>query len=313
MKIQSHEWEGEHDSSSQGDPPRKRGKKRPRDEGASSSGYFLRRRAPVLIIRGELAWSELSELLDDTPIELGLRMWLNDLWIQNPALVNQVHIFGSRFYTNMDTGRGKPCHYERVRRWTSKVDLFSKKFIIVPVIERLCQYLAIICFPEYALEPPLSQAQAESAPSAVTKKTWILILDLYGGERPRVIRLVREYLQAEAKTRYEKVLDLRRTLHSSSGRVADKHLLVWAISLMTCTIPTEQDDRGIYLLHCLEMFLTNPLGIISLSPAVKPKPKDVGRRYEELWKMDQVKDKRAIFREKLLYGTSLSSRVLINS
>ncbi|CAE6413706.1 unnamed protein product [Rhizoctonia solani] len=111
----------------------------------------------VTINRGELARLEPGEFLNDTLIELGLKMWLNDLRLKDPALVDQIHVFSSFFFKKLDAGRGKGCDYNSVKKWTSKFDLFSKRFIVIPINEHLHWYLAIICFPEHVLEAPLPQ------------------------------------------------------------------------------------------------------------------------------------------------------------
>ncbi|KAG6833437.1 hypothetical protein H0H87_006803 [Tephrocybe sp. NHM501043] len=54
------------------------------------------------------------------------------------------------FGLNADQG------YESVRKWTSKINIFSKKYIIVPINENLHWYLVIIYQPEHVLTPPLS-------------------------------------------------------------------------------------------------------------------------------------------------------------
>ncbi|CAE6516690.1 unnamed protein product [Rhizoctonia solani] len=343
----------------------------------------------VTINRGELARLEPGEFLNDTLIELGLKMWLNDLRAQDPALADQVHIFSSFFFKKLDAGRGKGCDYSSVKKWTAKFDLFSKKFIIVPINEHLHWYLAIICFPEHVLEAPLPQPPAQSTrvtrssdaaakagqrmssesdmhvdptppidadagsptvlggmevdteladrsekmvidyttppesqsdvvdvdpkpndspmvdatnddsggknPSRGTsatgsEKTWILILDSLGGKHPRTARILREYLQAEAQERRGKVVDIKDT-RSSGGLVEDKHLLV--------PVQPNWCDCGVYLLHYVEVFYANPLEIIALPPGAKRKSKEAGNRYDELWRTDQVKDKRTAFREKL--------------
>ncbi|KAJ1309644.1 hypothetical protein OPQ81_006411 [Rhizoctonia solani] len=342
----------------------------------------------VTINRGELARLEPGEFLNDTLIELGLKMWLNDLRSQDPALVDQIHIFSSFFFKKLDAGRGKGCDYNSVKKWTSKFDLFSKKFIIIPINEHLHWYLAIICFPEHVLKAPIPQPPAQ--PTRVTRssdgatkaeqrmssesdianldqmtpitteagspteqgkmdidadlagqsermaidsppeprldvvnadpkpndspivditnddsedrsssrdisttrpeKTWILILDSLGGKHPRTVRILREYLQAEAYERHGKVVDIKDT-RSSGGLVEDKHL----------SVPVQPNwcDCGVYLLHYVEAFYDNPLEIIALPPGAKRKPKEAGNRYDELWRTDQVKNKRAAFREKL--------------
>jgi sentrin-specific protease 7 len=37
--------------------------------------------------------------------------------------------------------------YERVRRWTKKVNIFEKDFVIVPINEHSHWFVAVICYP----------------------------------------------------------------------------------------------------------------------------------------------------------------------
>ncbi|CAE6465034.1 unnamed protein product [Rhizoctonia solani] len=343
----------------------------------------------VTINRGEIARLEPGEFLNDTLIELGLKMWLNDLRLKDPALVDQIHVFSSFFFKKLDAGRGKGCDYNSVKKWTSKFDLFSKRFIIIPINEHLHWYLAIICFPEHVLEAPFPQPQGqptrvtrssdaaanneqrmssesdmqmdqtplinaeagspivlgkaeddkeladksermaidsttppESHPDVVdvdpkpndtaivditnednedrnssqdpsvirSDKTWILILDSLGGRHPRTVRILRQYLQAEAQERHRKVVDIKDS-RSSGGLVEDKHL--------SAPVQPNWCDCGVYLLHYVEVFYANPLEIIGLPPGAKRKGKEAANRYDELWRTDKVKDKRTVFREKL--------------
>lgn len=64
--------------------------------------------------------------------------------------------------------------HKRVQRWTSKVDLFSKRYIIVPINESLHWYLAIIYNPSALFDgsvcaenAPAETAVAKSAAPAV--------------------------------------------------------------------------------------------------------------------------------------------------
>lgn len=55
--------------------------------------------------------------------------------------MKQVHVFNSFLYqqlTNKDSVMHKTLEtrYERVRRWTSKLDIFKKRFLIVPINEQ---------------------------------------------------------------------------------------------------------------------------------------------------------------------------------
>ncbi|KZT09310.1 cysteine proteinase [Laetiporus sulphureus 93-53] len=93
--------------------------------------------------------------LNDTLIEFGLKLWLADLTKSNPDLAEQIHVFNSFFYKKLNV-KDKDEGYQSVRKWTSKFDIFKKKFIIVPINERFHWYLAIIYHPEHVLLPPLN-------------------------------------------------------------------------------------------------------------------------------------------------------------
>ncbi|KAI0317519.1 hypothetical protein OF83DRAFT_132135 [Amylostereum chailletii] len=107
----------------------------------------------VNITNGDIARLRPGEFLNDTLIEFGLKLWLDELRESDPGLADQVHVFSSFFYKkyaikNLEEG------YKSVRKWTSKIDIFQKGFIIVPINEHLHWYLAIIYQPEHTLLLP---------------------------------------------------------------------------------------------------------------------------------------------------------------
>ncbi|KAF8546883.1 hypothetical protein OG21DRAFT_1425941 [Imleria badia] len=92
-----------------------------------------------------------EEYLNDTLIEFGLKLWLNDLHGKDPALANQIHVFSSFFYKKLNNRKNPEDGYNSVRKWTSKVDLFTKKYIIVPINEK---YVPLLKF-HAGHSPPL--------------------------------------------------------------------------------------------------------------------------------------------------------------
>ncbi|KAK6004746.1 hypothetical protein QM012_008608 [Aureobasidium pullulans] len=84
-----------------------------------------------------------GELLNDNIISFCLR----EMQENNPDLKAKVHIFNSFFYstlTSLPSGK-KGFNYEGVRRWTSKIDLFSHPFVAVPINTQYHWFLVIIC------------------------------------------------------------------------------------------------------------------------------------------------------------------------
>ena len=79
------------------------------------------------------------------------RLWLNNFRDEQPDLAEQVHVFSSFFYKKL-TVKGlvvplqtirtltyqysKQEGYQSVRKWTSKFDIFKKKYLIVPINEQ---------------------------------------------------------------------------------------------------------------------------------------------------------------------------------
>ncbi|KAI7819773.1 hypothetical protein BC939DRAFT_479305 [Gamsiella multidivaricata] len=77
-----------------------------------------------------------GEFLNDTLIEFGLKYILANLENRDPELADQT----------------KGIRYDAVKSWTNKIDLFSKKYIIIPIHENVHWYLAIITNPGLLLK-----------------------------------------------------------------------------------------------------------------------------------------------------------------
>lgn len=89
-----------------------------------------------------------DEFLNDNLIAFFLRYLEYYLEQEQPELSKRSYFFNSYFYEKL---RQKPIdkkstiNYEGVKKWTDKIDLFSRDFVVVPVNENLHWYLAIIC------------------------------------------------------------------------------------------------------------------------------------------------------------------------
>ncbi|KAF4577090.1 hypothetical protein EYR36_005077 [Pleurotus pulmonarius] len=109
----------------------------------------------VTIKNSDLDRLQPGEFLNDTLIEFGLKLWLKDLEESHPELAKDVYVFSSFFYKKLKV-RNVEDGYQSVRKWTSRFDIFQKKYIIVPINENLHWYLAIIYEPEHILLPPVA-------------------------------------------------------------------------------------------------------------------------------------------------------------
>ena len=88
-----------------------------------------------------------GEFLNDNLIAFYLRYLEDVLEKSRPELAQRIHFHNTFFYETLTKGkvRSNNINYEAVKRWTSKVDLFSYDYIVVPVCEKLHWYVAIIC------------------------------------------------------------------------------------------------------------------------------------------------------------------------
>jgi Ulp1 family protease len=96
---------------------------------------------------GDIEKLDEGEFLNDNLIVFYLR-WLQDqLEQQHPEWAKRIYFQNTFFYqklSNPEKGM-KGINYEAVKKWTSKVDLLSKDYIIIPINEHSHWYVAIIC------------------------------------------------------------------------------------------------------------------------------------------------------------------------
>ncbi|KAF7298896.1 ULP-PROTEASE domain-containing protein [Mycena indigotica] len=124
----------------------------------------------VNITNGDMERLRPNEFLNDTLIEFGLKLWLHQLEKENAELAQQIHVFSSFFYKKLNK-RNFQESYASVAKWTSKFDLFDKKYIIVPINENLHWYLAIIYHPEHVLKPELPPPPSTKASPSTRSRT----------------------------------------------------------------------------------------------------------------------------------------------
>ncbi|KAJ3498840.1 hypothetical protein NLG97_g812 [Lecanicillium saksenae] len=93
-----------------------------------------------------------GEFLNDNLISFYLRYLQTKMERERPELLNRVHIFSTFFFEKLTSGKGS-INYDGVKSWTSKLDLLSHDYIVVPVNENAHWYLAVICNAPKLLEP----------------------------------------------------------------------------------------------------------------------------------------------------------------
>lgn len=109
-----------------------------------------------------------GEFLNDNLIQFQLNWLEQDLLRRYPAAANRVLFMNTFFYERLmqDAKAGK-INYKAVERWTSRIDIFSYDYIIVPVNESVHWYLAIICNAPRLINPsppgPLDEQEQETS------------------------------------------------------------------------------------------------------------------------------------------------------
>lgn len=103
-----------------------------------------------------------GQFLNDNIIIFYLRYLQKNLEDNNKDLAKRIYFQNTFFYDKLKpTKAGQGINYDSVKTWTSKVDLFSKDYIIVPINEYTHWYVAIICNAPKLLPPLDSHEQAE--------------------------------------------------------------------------------------------------------------------------------------------------------
>lgn len=85
-----------------------------------------------------------GEFLNDNLINFWIRNEQYVLQKDNPEMLKKVHFFSTFFFEKLKHKNGK-IDYEGVKGWTTKIDIFSYDYLVVPVNENAHWYLAIIC------------------------------------------------------------------------------------------------------------------------------------------------------------------------
>ncbi|RMY89562.1 hypothetical protein D0862_10183 [Hortaea werneckii] len=84
-----------------------------------------------------------GEFLNDNIISFAMRRIEDQM---APEEMGNVHFFNSYFYSFLTTKNGKKAfNYDAVKRWTKNKDIFSTRYIVVPICVDLHWFVAIIC------------------------------------------------------------------------------------------------------------------------------------------------------------------------
>ncbi|KAF1991159.1 hypothetical protein K402DRAFT_296602, partial [Aulographum hederae CBS 113979] len=77
-----------------------------------------------------------EEFLNDNLIMFYIRWAMENVHARSKdALDKRIHIFNTFFYSKLTGGKRGGIDYSAVSKWTSKVDIFDKDYVVVPINE----------------------------------------------------------------------------------------------------------------------------------------------------------------------------------
>ncbi|VDK67032.1 unnamed protein product [Litomosoides sigmodontis] len=236
---------------------------------------------PTISIRyADVEYLRPNEMLNDTIIEFYLKYIQMELVSSERR--SSIFIFNPFFYSRLTqtppggsgvirttSSRSKWIaeNYKGVRTWTKNVDIFSADYIIVPIVEDIHWYLAIITFPRYSIvnhAPETTNCKKGDTLPKRLRKTYIILLDSLADandmKRKLTVPVLREYLVCE----YED----KRKLKDGDTKYFAKELIE---KIVPFPVPQQRNytDCGLFLLKFAECFLLKPPSFITRSDSFR--------------------------------------------
>ncbi|KAL5558497.1 hypothetical protein UlMin_034708 [Ulmus minor] len=180
--------------------------------------------------------------INDTIIDFYIKYLQNQIQSEEK---DRYHFFNSFFFRKLADLDKDPnsafdgkAAFQRVRKWTRKVDLFSKDFIFIPINFSLHWSLIVICHPG-----EVAAFKDEDVHKSL-KVPCILHMDSIKGTHSCLKNLLQSYLWEEWKERQKE----------TSEEVSSRFHNMRFVSL---ELPQQENsfDCGLFLLHYLELFL----------------------------------------------------------
>ncbi|KAF2294211.1 hypothetical protein GH714_008304 [Hevea brasiliensis] len=180
--------------------------------------------------------------INDTIVDFYIKFLKNKI---QPKDQHRFHFFNSFFFrklADLDKDPRNACEgraaFQRVRKWTRKVNLFEKDYIFIPVNYSLHWSLIVICHPG-----EVANFRDDECGRAL-KVPCILHMDSIRGSHRGLKNLIQSYLCEEWKERHGDTLD---DVSSKFSR----------LQFVPLELPQQENsfDCGLFLLHYVELFL----------------------------------------------------------
>ena len=241
--------------------------------------YPLHSTGNVTITNEDYKCLEADHFLNDVIIDFYLKYIQMDLFGTVEQCSRRTHIFSTYFYERLTTRPPKSKtrvhpiednhnlslaekRYERVKKWTKKVNIFNKDFIVVPINEDAHWFVCVICFPgqegskrtldnenEVEERSPGKVGKVSEPPPSLQRPCILIFDSLKGGSKARTFQTLRDYLTCEWRS--------KMVPNGWKERKFDK-------ALMPSSQPEVQQqqnlsDCGIFLLLYIQSFFHDPI------------------------------------------------------
>lgn len=230
------------------------------------------------------------EFLNDTIIDFYIK-YLQQT-IVSPEKLKTLHFFNSFFFSKLAEVGGAAA-FERVKKWTRKVNVFEKDFVFIPVNQSFHWSLIIICHPGHMWEVPTAINGSSDGDAC------ILHLDsMEGCHRGVVDAHIRNYLFQEWAERNRDPEDVPYAEEFFSG-----------MPYRYSKVPQQDNncDCGLFLLHYVELFLKTAPSVYRTKRLRSPPTEFLRRNW---FKPSEASAKRRVIQNlilELLQGRSLES------
>ncbi|KAE9595063.1 putative Ulp1 peptidase [Lupinus albus] len=194
--------------------------------------------------------------INDTIIDFYIKYLKNKIPDREQDRFHFFNCFFFRKLADLDKDPSSACDgkaaFQRVRKWTRRVNLFEKDYIIIPINYSLHWSLIVICHPGEVV------CFKEEEFKESSKVPCILHMDSLKGSHKGLKNVFQSYLCEEWKVRHNNVAD-------------DDVLKFLHLRFISLELPQQENfyDCGLFLLHYVERFLEeapvnfNPFKIIT--------------------------------------------------
>ena len=233
-----------------------------------------------------------GEYLNDTLINFYLKYFHQVVSKGNKELGNSIYIFNTFFYEKLaqkdENGR---VGYAKVKTWTSKVDIFKMKYVIVPINAKMHWYLAIVYnLPALIRDGRTGQEESGNKSKGTGHKISteddcvIFILDsLKPNNYSSLGRNMKDYICEEAMDKLQVSVDKNRIV----TKLVD--------------VPQQNNfcDCGVYVIHYMHQFMSNPEKIVELM-AAEPENNEALIELRRIWEPSKMRYKREVLQRRII-------------